>query len=285
MRLGITHHSMGIPDHDIVGAIKRCAELGIMALNCGKKYMEDPRGLKEVKALVEDTGIELIIGFGDKFIEHADRQPTDGFRRFVEEICLPLGVTRIPTCSTHHRWRKDPPLAEQLERMAAALRPLSEIAGEYGVRIAVENHADYRGTDLVRLFDMVDHPALRAQLDTGNAFVVAEDPVDAAEALAPYTISTHIKDMSVRPMTEGEWMKVKGTAMGEGDVDFRKVVEILLAKCPEVEDLPFNLEIEPPDRTRLDVMMVDAVNYTVREFGGVIRTGARSDQGGRSIGQ
>jgi sugar phosphate isomerase/epimerase len=275
MRLGIAIHSMGIPDNDIIKALERCRELGIMALNCGIGRMNDTGYLNEVKSILDETGIELIIGFGDKFIENGDKQPTDKFVRFVEQYCVPLGVTRIPTCSTHHRWRKDPPLDEQLERLAQAFTRLCRAAEPYGVRFAIENHADYRGTDLVRLFRMVDHPLLRAQLDTGNAFVVAEDPVDAAEALAPYVISTHIKDMTVRPLTEGEWMKVKGCGIGEGDVDFHRIVEILVRDCPEADDLPYNLEIEPPHGADLHKLTEEGVQYTIREFGEYIRHNAR----------
>jgi len=273
MRLGIAIHSLGLPHDDILGALRRCSELGLRALNCGSGPLQDATYRREVQAYVRESGIELLIGFGDRYIDNADGQPVDAFRRFAEQICVPLGVTRIPTASSHHRWRQDPPLEEQLQRMAAALRPLCEAAADYGVRFAVENHADYRGSDLVRLFGMVGHPALRAQLDTGNAFVVAEDPVDAARALAPYTISTHIKDMTVRPMTEGEWIKVKGCGIGEGDVDFHAIVDILLKECPEADDLPFNLEIEPPPGADLPRLTEEAVAYTRREFSHCIRMG------------
>lgn len=270
-------HSMGIPTDDLLGALERCRELGIMALNCGVGRMADSGYKEEVRSVLKETGIELIIGFGDTYIENGDKQRTDSFLRFVEDICIPLGVTRIPTCSTHHRWRKDPPLNEQLDRMAAAMSILCKAAEPYGVRFAVENHADYRGTDLVRLFQAVDHPALRAQLDTGNAYVVAEDPVDAAKALAPYVISTHIKDMTVRPLTEGEWMKVKGCGIGEGDVDFHQIVDILLQNCPEVDDLPYNLEIEPPPGADLPRLTEEAVEFTLREFGKHIRSSGKKE--------
>lgn len=272
MRLGIVIHSMGLPHHDIVGALRRCQELGIMALQCGTEPLQSPACFNEVKAIIEETGIELIIGFGDRYIEHADKQPTDRFIRLVETICMPLKVTRIPTASTHHRWRQDPPLAQQLDRMGSALRNLCEAAEPYGVRLAVENHADYRGSDLVQMFRQVDHPALRAQLDTGNAYSVAEDPLDAAFALAPYTISTHIKDMTVRPLTEGEWIKVKGCGIGEGDVDFPQIVDILSKYCPEVEDLPYNLEIEPPPGADLAALTESGVKYTLDQFSRVIRS-------------
>ncbi|UVI32148.1 sugar phosphate isomerase/epimerase family protein [Paenibacillus spongiae] len=275
MRLGIVIHSMGLPHHDIVGALRRCQELGIMALQCGSEPLHDPVYFNEVKAIIEDTGIELIIGFGDRYIEHADKQPTDGFVRLVETICMPLKVTRIPTCSTHHRWRQDPPLAQQLDRMGAALHNLCEAAKPYGVRIAVENHADYRGSDLVQMFKQVNHPSLGAQLDTGNAYSVAEDPLTAAMALAPYTISTHIKDMTVRPLTEGEWIKVKGCGIGEGDVDFRGIVDILTEHCPEADDLPYNLEIEPPPGADLPALTESGVAYTMKHLSHAIRSNKR----------
>ncbi|MDA1193520.1 MAG: hypothetical protein O3A46_17725, partial [Candidatus Poribacteria bacterium] len=73
-------------------------------------------------------------------------------------------------------------------------------------------------------------------------YAVAEEPVDAARLLAPFTVATHIKDMTIRPLTDGEWVKVNGCPLGQGDVDLAQIADILLDAAP---DAPFTIEVEP----------------------------------------
>ncbi len=204
-----------------------------------------------VGELIARYGIQLELGFGDDYIAHGDRQPTDKFAEFVDRACRPLGVTIVGTTSPAHggRWLKDPPLGEQLDRLAAALRRLAPVAERAGVKIAIENHADYRGYELAIVLQRVGSPAVGARLDTANPYAVIEEPYDAAEALAPYTIATHIKDMIVeaepgnRGLTPGGLLALRHCTLGEGHVDLPAIVALLAQHGPLRNDLSLVLEV------------------------------------------
>lgn len=239
MRFGIVHHSLG--HRTPVGEAMQVARERGALLFATRVNPENRDLLTGLRAKYE---LELITHWHDKFIENAEKQPVEEFDAFCRNLCKPLHIRLIGTCSTHHRWRKDPPLPEQFDRLAAALRRLCPVAAEHGVTLAIENHADYRSGDILSILERVNHPSLRVQLDTGNPFAVAEEPMDAAQRLAPYTVTTHIKDMTIRPLTDHEWVKVLGCPLGDGDVDLPAIARLLASEAPP--DLPFMIEVEPP---------------------------------------
>jgi 3-oxoisoapionate decarboxylase len=112
-------------------------------------------------------------------------------------------------------------------------------AVDAGVKIAVENHAgDMQAWELVSLIEAAGKDYVGATLDAGNATWTMEDPLVNLETLAPYVLSTGIRDSMVWESEEGA--KVQWTAMGEGLVDWKHYFERFAALCPNV---PVNLEI------------------------------------------
>ncbi|HET7560373.1 MAG TPA: sugar phosphate isomerase/epimerase family protein [Limnochordia bacterium] len=271
MRLGLVHHSFG---HKISApeAMRAAHRLGAEVFAVGVADEAQRDALGELNA---DLGLELVSGWVDRYVENGDAQSTAAFADRLRRLFVPLGIKVVATHTSHHRWRRDPPLPEALERFAAALARLCPVAADHGVTIAVENHADLRADDLLRVLERVNHPALGIQLDTGNPYAVAEEPVEAAWKLAPYTVATHIKDMTIRPLTDGEWAKVLGCPIGEGDVDLRRIAQILAERAPDPAQLAFTLEIEPPGGSDLE-MAERGVAWVRREAGGWVREVRRS---------
>ncbi|HEY8745224.1 MAG TPA: TIM barrel protein, partial [Chloroflexota bacterium] len=228
MRLGIVQHSLGT-GRDPLAAIAKARELGLdsLALSLGPAAA-DPALLATIGVEAGAAGLSLETGWGDKYIANGAEQTVEAFVSFVRTCCRPLGITVIGTASGSDRWRRDPPLAEQLDLMVAALSPLARAAANEGVVLALENHADYRGHEVASIIQRVDSAGLRARLDTGNAYAVMEQPEAATAALAPFTVATHIKDLFVRPKHQG-LLSLVGCAVGEGDVDVAACVALLAA--------------------------------------------------------
>jgi sugar phosphate isomerase/epimerase len=224
--------------------------LGLQQLELPSRGWDEPGWVEHVSELKARYGIDVELGFGDRYIEHGAGQPTERFAEFVARACRPLGVTIIGTASHLHggRWLKEPPLDEQLDRLAAALARLAAVAEAGGVRLAIENHADYRGYELAAVLERVGSPAVGARLDTGNAYCAIEEPVAAAEALAPYTSATHIKDevVEAEPGNRGVQpglLALRGCALGEGHVDFPTIVDLLATRGPLGADLTLTMEV------------------------------------------
>lgn len=231
--------------------LARAHELGLEVVALHATGWQEPGWADRVGELLARYEMAIELGFGDNYIAHGDQQPTEKFQEFVERACRPLGVTIIGTTSPAHggRWLKEPPLDEQLDRLTAALRRLAPVAEAGGVKLAIENHADYRGYELADVLRRVGSPAVGARLDTANAYAVIEEPLAAAEALAPFTFATHVKDMIVeaepgnRGLTPGGLLGLRHCTLGEGHVDLKAIVALLAARGPLGNKLSLVLEV------------------------------------------
>ena len=265
MKLGITAHSLGV-GHEPEALFAATQQLGLRYLSLGLGDWRDRQYFARLARLQERHGMELETHWGDDFIRHGGAQPTEEFAAFIAGACRPLGIRVIGTASSHHRWRKDPPLAVQMEQLAAAFRRLAPVAEEADVVLAIENHADYRGHELAELVRHVDSPAVRARLDTANAYAVIEEPVDAAEALAPYVVATHLKDVLVRPVSNGFLLTLVGCGLGEGDVDLVDCVRLLAERAPDPASLALTVEVEPPRGVDLAALTARSTAYAREAF-------------------
>jgi len=71
-------------------------------------------------------------------------------------------------------------------------------AEDYGVIVNIEPHGPYTNDIefMKRLFTHFDSEFLRCNFDTGNTFIAGHDPLAYLEALRPYVVHCHIKDVS-----------------------------------------------------------------------------------------
>ena len=111
-------------------------------------------------------------------------------------------------------------------------------AMDAGIKIAVENHAgDMQAWELVTLIEAAGKDYVGVNLDSGNAAWTMEDPLASFETLAPYVVTTSLRDSMLWPYEEG--VKVQWTAMGEGLVDWKTYFQKFAVLCPKV---PVNIE-------------------------------------------
>lgn len=100
-----------------------------------------------------------------------------------------------------------------------------------GVKIAVENHAgDMQARELVTLIEAAGKDYVGANIDSGNACWTMEDPIQNLEILAPYVLTSSLRDSMVWESENGA--TVQWTAMGEGIVDFKTYFEKFKSLCP-----------------------------------------------------
>jgi 3-oxoisoapionate decarboxylase len=107
-------------------------------------------------------------------------------------------------------------------------RKAVRVAESYGIRMAVENHIDFNGQEMLSLLRAVDSPFFGMNFDTGNFVRVLDDPVQAMDALAPYTYATHVKDLKIqRGVPANEWYFLSSAPVGEGVVDNLQLIKKL----------------------------------------------------------
>jgi sugar phosphate isomerase/epimerase len=70
-------------------------------------------------------------------------------------------------------------------------------------------------------------------IDFGNNMALLDDPVELVEALAPFVINTHIKDMAVEEYEDG--FLLAEVALGQGLIDLKRCVAALNKARPGVK--------------------------------------------------
>lgn len=121
-------------------------------------------------------------------------------------------------------------------------------AMDSGVKIAVENHAgDMQAWELVTLIEAAGKDYVGANMDSGNATWTMEDPLASLEILAPYVLTTSLRDSAIWESANGA--TVQWTAMGDGTVDVKKYFARFAELCPgvpvHIETISgFNRELE-----------------------------------------
>ena len=129
-------------------------------------------------------------------------------------------------------------IQHHVDSTVRTLKKVRKEALDAGVRIAVENHAgDLHSRELVELIERAGPEFVGATLDTGNATWTLEDPLETFRNLAPFTVSSGIRDSMVWPSENGS--RVQWTAMGDGCVDLKTLFTEWAQRCP---DTPVQLE-------------------------------------------
>ena len=172
--------------------------------------------------------------------------------------------------------RFHPDVVVHLKTVAAQLKAVAPSAEAEGIRLAVENHCDTFSEEILWLLDRVDNPAVGACVDTVNALMVMEDPMQAIENLAPRAYTNHFRDDRIELQRYG--FKLTGTAVGAGDIDMQRAYQIFRT-CSTMKRINIETEMEIPIDNK-DValrMEKEAVHRSIRYCRNVL--GIRREEG------
>lgn len=97
--------------------------------------------------------------------------------------------------------------------------------------IGIENHKDWLAPELVALLKAIDSPYVGACLDFGNNLALLEDPDETIALLAPFAVTTHLKDMAVRRTAEG--FELSEVPLGQGILPLGRYVAAVRRARPE----------------------------------------------------
>ena len=97
--------------------------------------------------------------------------------------------------------------------------------------IGIENHKDWLAPELVALLEAIDSPHVGACLDFGNNLALLEDPDETVTLLAPFAVTTHLKDMAVRRTAHG--FELSEVPLGQGILPIGRYVAAVRRARPE----------------------------------------------------
>ena len=196
----------------------------------------DEQNLKAVRAHAEKLAIEVEIGMlsicptstiFDKSKGTAEEQLT---RMAAAARIVGSRIVRCVLGTSADR--SGPiPLEAHIENTAQVLRNVRSRIVDAGMKVAIENHAgDMQAREVKALIEAAGSDFVGSCLDSGNPLWTIEDPHLTLEMLAPYVLTSHVRDTAVWNTPQG--IAVAWTRMGEGNIGIEDYVREYAAKCP-----------------------------------------------------
>jgi 3-oxoisoapionate decarboxylase len=196
----------------------------------------EEQNLKQVRAHAEKLGIEVEIGMRSICPTSTLFDPKQG----TAEEQLARMITAAQTVGSHivrcvlgsSADRTGPiPLERHMENTVKVLHNVRSRVVDAGLKIAIENHAgDMQARELKSLIEAAGNDFVGACLDAGNPLWTIEDPHLTLETLAPYVLTSHVRDTSVWLAPQGA--AVAWTRMGDGNIDIAGYVRRYIERCP-----------------------------------------------------
>ena len=197
---------------------------------------DDPAGLEAIRSAFETRGLDIELSIPSRYFETRETYAR------VAAIAASLGATkarvgllygrRYESFATYAEWQA---FSARWRDTLVRLRPEFD---RHPLQVGIENHKDWLAPELVALLRAIDSPRVGACLDFGNSLSLLEDPDETVELLAPYTVTTHLKDMAVAPTPDG--FDMAEVPLGDGMLPLERYVGMVRARRP---DARFTLEM------------------------------------------
>lgn len=206
---------------------------------------QDTESARRLHAFLDETGM---------FLEGSSRTPRDAadVERFAAEVrsARECGATVIRTVMLGGRRYETFDTLDEFHRFVdqsrRSLQLAEPVVRKLGLRLAVENHKDFRFGPQVELVRQISSEYVGVCVDTGNNLALLQDPMETVRALAPWAMSCHLKDMAVEESADG--FLLSEVPLGTGELDLKQIVETLRMARPE---LRFCLEMITRDPLRI----------------------------------
>jgi sugar phosphate isomerase/epimerase len=220
---------------DTLEFLEYCHALGAGGIQAELSSIE-PDYLKKLRTVSEQYGmyVEVMASLPGKD-DGAQFERVAAAAREAGAVCLRsacLGGRRYETFSALPDWQTF------VTASRAALDHALRVAEKNRIPLALENHKDWTADEMRALITDKSSEFLGVCLDTGNNLALLDDPMAVVETLAPFALSTHIKDMGVEPYRDG--FLLSEMPLGEGILDMRRIVATIRNARPRTR---FTLEM------------------------------------------
>jgi sugar phosphate isomerase/epimerase len=132
---------------------------------------------------------------------------------------------------------------EQAQQTLALIEPTLK---KHRLKLAIENHKDHTTEELVGMMKVISSEWIGVLVDTGNNLALLEEPHAVIEALAPFALSAHLKDMAVQTSDDG--FLLSEVPLGTGMLYLPRMITTLRKVNPGIV---INLEMATRDPLRI----------------------------------
>jgi len=211
--------------------------------------------LKRVRSHAEKLGVEIELGMrsicpSSKSFDATQGTAEEQLTRMIHSAKT-VGSPIVRAFLGSMADRVGPiPLEQHIENTIKVLRSLRSRAMDAGIKIAIENHAgDMQARELRTLIEGAGKDFVGACVDSGNPLWTIEDPMLTLETLAPYALTSHVRDTALWKQ-DGAIM-VQWVRLGHGNVGIREWTEKFQQLCP---GRAFSMEVIVTQPRKLDYL-------------------------------
>ena len=243
------------PVEKLLWQAKRAHELGCTVLQpIAPLPKDDPEALKKVKDAITEYGIEYELHCPPAIFQLDGPDGEKAKEELKAEIafCKEFGSKIMRTgygrlCLKTSRYNRTPGETgkDQYDHIVRCLKIAAPLFEEAGIYYAQENHVDFSGKELAAIFAEVNSPNMGIALDTANSFAVFSEPNEDILAMAPWAITSHIKDTKIIDKTqEGDYFPLipVGCSLGEGNIDIPAAIDAIVKNVRYPEGFHLVLE-------------------------------------------
>ena len=189
-----------------------------------------PEAVKSIRQKVDTYNMVLVLNTPLPKIESDVAQ----FDKSVA-ACKEAGALALHVAMTGRRYEQFDTLAAfqanfaQCQKSVALAEP---VLRKHRMRLAIENHKGWRAAEQAAWMKRVSSEWIGVCLDMGNNLSLCEMPDETFDALTPFAIFSHIKDMGLAEYPQG--FLLSEVPFGEGVIDLKARVAQLRRKDPRM---------------------------------------------------
>lgn len=231
MGIATTSFMMAWKPKDTYEFLEHCHSLGAAGIQAPING-----DLQKIRSRAEELGmyiegmIELPHGSDASAFERALQHASTVGAVALRSACL--GTRRYETFSSLNDWQNF------VTQSHSSLEAAAPILDRYKIPLGLENHKDWTADEMVALFKKFSSEYLGACLDFGNNISLLDDPYDVVEKLAPYTVSTHLKNVGVERAADG--FLLSEMVLDKGFLDLPRMITTVQQARPKTR---FSLEM------------------------------------------
>jgi 3-oxoisoapionate decarboxylase len=238
-RLGLDTYSLRAQNWDAFQQLDYCATHRVKVVHFSEPRLVggfDPVHLRRVRAHADSLDLDIEIGMLSICPTSGIFDPAQGSAEDQLGRAIDAGVicrSPLVRCVLGNTFDRRTPggIERHIDQVLQVLRRVRSRVIDAGVKIALENHSgDMQARELKMLVETAGTDFVGVCIDSGNASWAVEDPHLTLETLAPYVLTSHMRDSAVWNTPAG--VVAQWTRMGEGNVDIARYIRTYVERCP-----------------------------------------------------
>jgi len=239
IRIGIDLYSLRSQNWNAFEYLNYCAAQGVNVVHFSEiRFVGslEPAHLRCVREAAQRLGLELEIGMrsicpSSRLFDPSQGAAEQQLARMIEAAGIVGSPIVRAVMGDRFDRRSDVPLESHIESTIRVLRAVRSRAMDTGIRIAMENHGgDLRASELKMLIEEAGTDFVGACLDSGNMPMALDVPLAGLDLLAPYALTSHVRDSQIWRTPQG--VAVRWAPLGEGNVGMREYLRRFVELCP-----------------------------------------------------